>query len=117
MTSPGVVEGNGLIICLRDMRMNGEPRPRGILGEGNEWLVPILFGVDAETKELALGYALDHNTITLLGGDMGIYDIAKIYDEKLYADILRDLKSADMPPVSMDYDDIVAFLNTVENGR
>lgn len=116
-TSGGIVEGNGRITCLRDMHMNGEPRPRGILGDDKQWLVPILFGVDAETKELAIGYAIDHNSIGLLGGDLGMYDIAKIYDEKLYADILRDLQNADLPPVSMDYDDISAFLHTVGNGN
>lgn len=109
----GIVEGNGRLTTLRDMRMNSEKRPRGIIEDDKtEWLIPVLFGVDAASQKAAEAYAIDHNNITILGGDFGMYDIAKMWDEKAYAEILKSLE--DVPPISMDSDDIIAYLGAVD---
>jgi len=115
----GIAAGNGRIEALYEMERDGKYElPRGLARhkETGKWVMPIITGVDAINEAEAQAYLLDSNSIGLLGGDMSMYDIAKIYDEEAYADILRNLQNVDMPPVSMEYDDIAAFLNSMENG-
>lgn len=109
----GIVEGNGRATALRDMQKQGESLPRGILQNGHGWLVPMLFGVDAESQAAAESYAIDHNNITMLGGDFDMLEIAKMWEGDAYAKLLHDLQAAEMPPVSMESDDITAFLQAM----
>ena len=52
------------------MRQEGKEAPRGIaVLEDGEWVVPIIFGVDAASKAAAVAFAIDHNNLTLLGGN------------------------------------------------
>lgn len=110
----GIVEGNGRATALRDMCAQSETLPRGIVQNGKGWLVPILFGVDAESQAAAESYAIDHNNITMLGGDFDMLEIAKMWEGDAYAKLLQDLQAAEMPPVSMDDDDIAAFLRAMD---
>lgn len=78
-----LVHGNGRTEALERMRKAGKEPPRGIgvLDDG-EWAVPVIFGVDAASKAAAVAFAIDHNNLTLLGGNLKIEDVLGIWDEE-----------------------------------
>ena len=106
----GIVEGNGRSIALRNMKADGQPSPRGIVARDGEWLVPVLFGVDAESQAAAEAYAIDHNSLVMSGGDFDMFEIGKMWNEREYAEVLRSLAEQDTPPVSIDAVDIDSYL-------
>jgi len=111
----GIVEGNGRIITLRMMYDQGMERPRGLaeVGDTGEWAAPILFGVDAVSEAAARAYAIDSNNLTMTGGDFNAWDMARLWDEEGYLDILRGLGEADSLPVSVDGEDLSDLLRMV----
>lgn len=119
-TLNAIKAGNGRIEALDMMEREGTYKlPRGLAKhkESGEWCVPLDIGTNAFDRNEALGYLIDANNLTMLGGDFGMYDIAKMRDEKNYANILKELQDFEIPTISMDQDDIGAFLNTIENGN
>ncbi len=61
----GLVYGNGRTEALERMHQEGMDPPRGIVKlEDDQWAVPIIFGVDAKSKEAAVAFAIDHNNLT-----------------------------------------------------
>jgi len=109
----GIVEGNGRAIALQMMwREDPDSPPRGVaLAEDGAWAVPVLFGVDADSEAAAEAYALDHNSLTLLGGE-GItpWDVARMY-EPGYTDLLGELLEQGELPVSVDEEDWAALVS------
>ena len=105
----GIAAGNGRSTALRFMEAQGRPRPRGILmDEDGEWLVPVLFGVDAGSQAAAEAYGLDENNLGMLGGDFTALDVSKMYDQDSYLDLLDELFDADLEaaaPVSIHEED------------
>jgi hypothetical protein len=92
----GIVAGNGRIICLQMMKAEGMPRPRGIDETADDWAVPVVFGVDAESEAAAEAYAVDHNNLTMAGGDYDGLEMAKIVT--VDADVIDMLKPWAEPP-------------------
>lgn len=113
----GLAEGNGRDEVLTAMqRSDPEHPPRGILLDPQgEWLIPVLFGVDASSQQAAEAYAVDHNNLTLMGGDLTLLDIAKIWDLEQYNELLRDLAAQGATMASVDGDDIDT-LQAILNG-
>lgn len=69
----GIVEGNGRAEALTMMQADGQEPPRGVaVDPEGRWCMPVLFGVDARSKAEAESYGIDHNNLTLSGGDLGI---------------------------------------------
>jgi hypothetical protein len=98
----GLVEGNGRDEALLQMKQGGESAPRGIeVDDAGNWFVPILFGVDAESRQAAEAYGVDHNNITLMGGNFTTFDLAKMWDMKSYDAVLLDLTQLDEFTVSV----------------
>jgi hypothetical protein len=95
----GIVAGNGRVEALRVMEERGDELPIGIAqDETGEWCVPVLFGVEAESEAIARAYALDDNNLTLLGGDLELADLKKLYNQELLMLELEELaKSGDLP--------------------
>lgn len=124
----GIVEGNGREEVLRFIKdksdrggygscptgmyiRDGKVVPRGVLvGEDGGWLVPVLFGVDAESQTAAESYAVDHNNLTVTGGDFGLSDVMRMWDDG-FDEFLASLAEAGQAPVSIDLDDIEAMMN------
>ncbi len=103
------VYGNGRTIALRMMRDQGNEPPRGILHDDDgHWYIPVKFGVDQASRDVARALAVDHNNLTL-GGEFPVWDVAKMWDES-YPDLLRLLAEAEALPVSVDGDDLDALL-------
>lgn len=104
----GIVEGNGRSHVLREMRAAGENPPRGVVEApgGSDWLIPVLFGVDAKSERAAEAYGVDHNNLVLSGGDFSGFDISKLWDANAYAELLADLANGQELPVSVDGEDV-----------
>jgi site-specific DNA-methyltransferase (adenine-specific)/site-specific DNA-methyltransferase (cytosine-N4-specific) len=104
----GIVEGNGRIEALSVMYGMKEDKPRGILvnSETNEWLVPVLFGVNSESEQAALAYSISHNVSTMAGGDFELSDYLKLYDQEEFIDLAINLAEQDFYALPFDGDDI-----------
>ena len=90
----GIVAGNGRITALQFMHKQKAPLPRGIQQdqETGEWLVPVIFGVDAESEMQAQAYAIDTNNLVVTGGDTELWDILALYDRQALADIAASIE-------------------------
>jgi len=114
-TLDAFAEGNGRAEALTALMARGPVKgkpwpPRGIQnGSGSEWQVPILVGVDARTKYEAEAYALDHNNLTISGGDFSALDMARMWDANLNQ-VLLDLAANDTFSVVMDSDTVDALI-------
>jgi hypothetical protein len=108
----GFVFGNGRSHVLAERRRRSRPRPRGVLEhpETGKWYMPVLFGVDAVSRAAAARFAIDHNNSTLLGGDFGPQDLARMWDDVGYKAVLADLAAQDALPVTVDGEDLDAIL-------
>lgn len=114
----GIVYGNGRSECVKLIKQETphEP-PRGVLlDDKGEWFLPVLFGLDAESEAIAKALALDHNNLTMAGGDFDLWDYAKMWNQESYAEVLRSLENADVPPVTMSHEDIASYLRTINSG-
>lgn len=106
----GIVEGNGRSHVLGEMQLDNEPAPRGILVEEGVWLMPVLFGLDAESERAAEAYGVAHNNLTLAGGDFGPLETQRLWDEAGYAELLADLATHDELPIGIDGEDVDALI-------
>jgi len=93
------------------MRSAGKEPPRGIgvTGDG-EWAVPIIFGVDAASRAAAVAFAIDHNNLTLLGGNLGLEDVLGIWNEEGLQRVLGDEPDAGALLASLTAADLDALL-------
>lgn len=109
--SGGIVEGNGRDQALKSMFAQSPKKPpRGIaIDEKGDWLVPVLFGVDAKSQAMAESYGFDHNHITMMGGDLNLNDMMKAYTDQA-AVMLQSLQSKGAMPVSISAEGLDALL-------
>ena len=99
----GLVYGNGRTEALERMRQEGMDPPRGIVKlEDDQWAVPVIFGVDAKSREAAVAFAIDHNNLGLLGGNLGFTDLVAIWDEAGLQKVLADIPDAGELLASLD---------------
>lgn len=107
----GIVEGNGRIAVLRSMEEAGEEPPRGIAVDSDgQWLVPVLFGLDARSQAEAESYGVDHNALTLGGSGLGVEDLIQLFDEEALQRVLGDIPDASELLVSLSTEDLDALL-------
>ena len=107
----GLVYGNGRTEALDRMRQEGMAPPRGILKlEDGQWAVPVIFGVDAKSKAAAVAFAIDHNNLTLLGGNLDFTDLIAIWDEAGLQQVLADVPDAGELLASLDADDVASLI-------
>ena len=107
----GLVYGNGRTEALERMREEGMDPPRGIakLKDG-QWAVPVIFGVDAKSKAAAVAFAIDHNNLGLLGGNLGFTELIALWDEEGLQRVLSDVPDAGELLASLDADDVASLL-------
>lgn len=111
-TLDALVYGNGRTEALERMRRAGEQPPRGIgvLDDG-DWAVPVIFGLDSESRAAAVAFAVDHNNLALLGGNLKFEDILAIWHEEGLQRILADAPDARVLLTSMDANDLDSLLS------
>jgi len=109
----GLVYGNGRTEALTRMQAEEMDTPRGVvkLDDGN-WAVPVIFGVDAKSKDAAVAFAIDHNNLTLQGGDLGFTDLLRIWDEEGLQQVLSGLPDANQLLASFDVTDLDALIGS-----
>lgn len=106
-----IVYGNGRCEALALMKEDGKHAPRGVAQlEDGGWAVPVIFGVDAKSKEAAVAFAIDHNNLTLLGGNLDFTDLLSIWDEEGLQRVLADVPDAGELLASLDEDDVASLL-------
>ena len=90
-TLGAVVSGNGRVKALRMMKEWGNICPRGIREEDGEWYVPVVIGNDARRRSEAEAYALDSNMLMVSGGETGLEDLVRLYDDRRLLDVLKGM--------------------------
>jgi len=105
----GFVEGNGRTVALRQMRKDRRELPRGIVDLGDDWAIPVLFGVDAPSQRAAEAYGVDHNMMVLSGAEFGLQQAMRIWDPDVIK-LLDDLVKDGQRPISIDDSDVDALL-------
>ena len=95
---------------LAMLEKSGGERPRGIpvCKKTGVWCIPIKIGLDAESEDEAKAAAIDHNNLTLTGGNLTAGDISKIWGEG-YLEELQELEKLHAEPVTMDSEAIRAL--------
>lgn len=109
----GLLYGNGRTTALIMGQREGRNPPAGVAvdPQTGEWLVPVIFGNDLPSREVAEAFAVDHNNLTMAGGEFTAYDMARMWDEERYAELLTRLANdADEHPVTVDGDALDALL-------
>lgn len=89
--------------------------PRGVnVDKAGNWYIQCKFGIDAISEAQAIAFGIDHNILTLSGGDFGIDGIMALFDEQALAkswqkalDGGAELKSLD----GQDLDELAKFIN------
>jgi hypothetical protein len=91
------------------------PPPNGVLyDEAGYWYVPVEFGLDSASEAAATVFAVDHNTLTLLGGDYDIKGIMAMFDEKELAKIWQRSAEQGESMIGLDgadLDELIKFLD------
>jgi len=114
----GIVAGNGRSIAVQMMKDSGEDAPLGIgVDSDGEWYVPVQFGIDAGSQAMAEAFAIDHNSLVMSGGDFSALDVSRLYDERKYLDLLKDLVEQDRMPVAINGDDLDLLLTLNEESN
>lgn len=126
----GVVEGNGRLSALRLMKdtglemdvllEQGRVVPPGILEmTDGEWAIPLLFGVDAQSQASAEAYGVDHNNLTLAGGDFTTEDMRRLWDSDVLISILQDQNAETLPVTADGFDalGLLALVNQDDDGE
>ena len=112
-TLGALVAGHGRLKALDELRKQKANPPRGIqTGDKGEWLVPVQLGVDAASAVEAQAFLVDHNALTVAGGDMGVEGILRLYDQDGLGAMLKEMAEAGEMPVTLDGDDLDALLGT-----
>lgn len=97
----GVVEGNGRLQSLVEMRDKGMNIPRGIK---DKWLVPVIFGVGAKTEAEAVAYSVEHNWSVTWGSDIDLNSILSMFDDNALSEQLDFLQQESSLPISLGDD-------------
>ncbi len=117
----GIIYGNGrteaIVAALLTAQKEGAAAPRGIptAKETGEWCIPVKFGVDAGSEAQAMAAAIDHNNLTLSGGEFDAAAIAQIWDNEGYLAVLTAISEEGELPVTVDEDDLASLLDKTPN--
>jgi hypothetical protein len=113
----GLVGGNGRNKVLLHMKTQCRKPPRGILEKDSDWLMPVVFGCDAESEAQAVAYAIDDNNTVLGGGNFTALDMANNWDKEKYLQVLQGLAEQDRMPVTVDRDDLALMLSLANDPK
>jgi hypothetical protein len=110
----GIVAGNGRLEWLLQAKKDGHAAPRGIKASGQEWFVPVVFGVEFQDENEAIAYSVSHNLSALWGSDLSTLDSITLFDEDLLKGQLLEIGNPESFPVGLDYDGLESWLGTKE---
>lgn len=117
----GLVYGNGraesLVLGLLKAQDDNLPRPKGIVEaiDNHEWCIPIGFGMDQSSELEAMSFAIDHNNLVRSGArESDVFDVALMWEEEGYAQVLRRLKAEESLPVTVDDDEFAQLMQRLK---
>jgi hypothetical protein len=102
----GIVAGNGRLEWLLQAKKDGHAAPRGIKASGQEWFVPVVFGVEFQDENEAIAFSISHNLSPLWGSDLSFLEQTRLFDEGLLKDQLVGLDEAGVLPVGLNSGDL-----------
>lgn len=107
--------GNGRDEALEWMHAQGDPLPPGVLLDTDGmWLMPYTSGVNQKTAEQAEALAIDHNNLTMAGGNFTPYQIAEMWSSSDYTDVLSSLALSSSLPITVDGDALDGLLRGMQ---
>jgi hypothetical protein len=108
----GIVAGNGRLEWLLWAKDAGQAAPRGIKASGDEWFVPVVFGVEFKDENEAIAFSISHNLSPMWGSDLSFLDQTRLFDEDLLREQLTGLADLDVDllPVGLDGNDLDLWL-------
>lgn len=109
----GIVEGNGRLESLIEMRASDLNLPRG-LQDG--WKVPVLFGVNAASEAEAVAFSIEHNWSVLWGSDIELESITSMFDDNALKEQLEWLDAENSLPLSIN-DNLDELLERLDEGE
>lgn len=106
------VYGNGRAKAVQWGKLQEREPPTGVLvrASDGEWAIPVVFGNDLASKAAAEAFAIDHNNLTMAGGDFAPWDIARMWDLDSYTELLESLAAAGTLPTTVDEDALEMLL-------
>ena len=78
----------------------GKGSPRGVAVLEDDWGIPVILGVDAESRAAAVAFGIDHNSSTLMGGGLELTDLLTIWDEDGSREVLDEAEGGVHRPLS-----------------
>lgn len=121
--SGAILFGNGRIEALHWGWKNQQDKPQGILEDDKGlWYVPVEFGLDSASEVQAQAFGIDHNSLTMSGGDFEASDIWRMYDREVLAELGERIASSDngVEPITLDGDSLGAlqrYINAAEQSE
>lgn len=115
-----IVGGNGRIEALLQMHKSGMNAPRGIAIADNNWLVPVIFGVNAKNEDEAIALSIDLNWSVVEGGNFSALDATRLFDSDKLLEQLQDLSTHNEMITAIDSSDLdflVEQLAQMENSE
>lgn len=97
----GIVEGNGRLEAVAEMRSRNMNIPRGLK---DNWAVPVLFGVNSTTEAEAIAYSIEHNWSVLWGSDADLEQMLSMFEESALTEQLKVLDGENSLPLSVEED-------------
>jgi len=116
-----LVAGHNRIQTLQSMfAHNPSNVPNGVRVVDGRWQTQIHRGVSFRDDNEAMAYLIDSNNIGLMGAEFTALDMAKLWDENVYTEILTALNEDNTLPVSSDSEDVdllSRIINAVEEDK
>jgi len=111
-TLDAFAQGNGRVQALAWMRDQGHDVPKyvPIDPETGEWAVPVIFGADAESAEVAQAYAIDANNLVISGGDGDFWDMMAVWNRERLVEVAQMVANRGIPIITMPGEDLDALL-------
>lgn len=118
--SGALIFGNGRVEALHWGWKNQQDMPDGVLqDDAGMWFVPCEFGLDSLSESAAQAFGIDHNSLTMSGGDFQASDMWRMYDRDSLAALGERIHSAGngIEPITLDgetLDNLKAFMTEFE---
>lgn len=110
-TTGKLVAGHGRIKALRELRRRGAAVPKNVRVEKDgKWYAPVLRGNAFANDTEASAYLVDANALTLAGSELDALQMAAIWEQDGYAELLKGLEREGALPVAVSAEDYGALL-------
>ena len=94
----GISAGNGRTTALQIIQNRGDAPPAHIdLDKEGEWCLPMIFGGDSISQEMAKQYAVDHNLLTLGVAHVTVEQVRAMFGSDTLSSLFEDSPDDELP--------------------